>query len=92
MGVLYSIPLCSRGTVKDTNDEDNPNANLDKNNNDPTLVLSNQPIVLPPSTKITSASSAITHQNATSTPKRSGSCSSNNGVHEDETGFENENL
>ena len=92
MGVLYSIPLCSRGTVKDASNEDNPNANLDKNNNDPTLVINNQPMTLPPSTKITSSSSSITPPNATSTPKRSGSCSSNNDARGDETGFENQNA
>ena len=92
MGVLYSIPLCSRGTVKDTNNEDTPNDNLDKNNNDPTLVINNQPVILPPSTKITSSSSSITPPNATSTPKRAGSCSSNTEAYEDKTGFENENA
>ena len=78
MGVLYSIPLCSRGTVKDAGNEENtPNANVDDNNNDPTLVINNQPVVLPPSTKIENSSSSITPPNATSTPKRAGSCSSN---------------
>jgi len=90
MGVLYSIPLCSRGTVKDAGNEENtPNANVDDNNNDPTLVINNQPVVLPPSTKIENSSSSITPPNATSTPKRAGSCSSNSQL---ETGFENENA
>ena len=91
MGVLYSIPsACSRGTVKDPENEDNnPNANVDDNNNDPTLVINNQPVILPPSTKIENSSSSITPPNATSTPKRAGSCSSNS---PHETGFENENA
>lgn len=88
MGVLYSIPLCSRGTVKDASDEDSPNTNVDDNNNDPTLVINNQPVILPPSTKITNSQASVTPPNATSTPKRSGSCSSD--AHE--TGFENENA
>jgi len=48
MGVLYSIPLCSRGTVKDAGtEENNQNATVDDNNNDPTLVINNQPVILP---------------------------------------------
>ena len=92
MGVLYSIPLCSRGTVKDSSDEDSPNANVDDNNNDPTLVINNQPVILPPSTKITNSQTSVTPPNATSTPKRSGSCSSNSDAHDHGTGFENENA
>ena len=92
MGVLYSTPFCSRGTVKDADEEDSPNANVDNNNNDPTLVLSNQPVTLPPSTKITNCSSPVTPPNATSTPKRTGSCSSSSDRNEHETGFENQNA
>ena len=92
MGVLYSIPLCSRGTVKDASDEDSPSSNVDDNNNDPTLVINNQPVILPPSTKITNSQTSVTPPNATSTPKRSGSCSSNSDAHNHETGFENENA
>ena len=90
MGVLYSIPLCSRASVKTDDNDENTDSNVDKNNNDPTLVMNGQPITLPPSTKITSSS--ITPPNATSTPKRTGSCSSNDGVKEGETGFENQNA
>ena len=90
MGVLYSIPLCSRGTVKDATDDESPETNVDNNNNDPTLVINNQPVILPPSTKIPNSSSTATPPNATSTPKRAGSCSSD--THEHETGFENENA
>lgn len=90
MGILYSIPLCSRGTVKDATDEDNPETNVDNNNNDPTLVINNQPVILPPSTKIPNSSSTVTPPNATSTPRRAGSCSSDTNEHD--TGFENENA
>ena len=97
MGVLYSIPFCSRETVKINENEEQIGSNVvDKNNNDPSLVIiNNQPLNLLPSTKITSSSTIIhsSPPNATSTPKRAGSCASNE--EEDiptETGFQNHNA
>ena len=58
--MLQSIPLCSRGQNKSN---EVPPLELDKNNNDPTLVVNNQPVAVEGAT-------TIPPPDATSTPRR----------------------
>ena len=67
MGVIYSIPLCSRGEAAKNNDE-NVAAAVDKNNNLPTSVVVSQQ---PQPTSLTNPNAEDEQQRpeATSTPK-----------------------
>ena len=81
MGVLQSIPLCSRGKAKSC---EVPPLELDGNNNDPNMVVSNQPCTI---------AGLLEGPDATSTPRRRlGSSSDDEFGSEDleiPTGFEN---